>query len=255
MDEEEAHVPAFDAEEDETKVSHTFNDEFQPHNNELLSLMTELKPATTKKRRTCHTCCQSDTSFRRNIRRSINLLNLSPRQKSLLLDRYVSLVEQYADSKLRFTVVYTCARTISTLCGILTPALVSIQPFFGADSVTNPIWWSSFGTSFALALINGYISLFKIDKRYISTTRAYYQLESEGWSYLSLTGMYGVNEADERPTHSLRFRGFMNRVEEIRKGEFSVEFSSSSSAPVERKKSSQHDTLLFRGGAKKKESA
>ncbi len=157
----------------------------------------------------------------------INFLNISPRQKSLILDRYVSLVEQYGVTKRRFTRAYGSMRFFTTLFGIVTPALVSIQPFFGNEATSNPMYWSVFVTSLAAALLNGYISLYKVDKKFASSTRAYLQLESEGWQYFSLVGKYG--EIDPMtgiiPTHANRFTMFMQTVEKIRKGEARVNYS------------------------------
>ena len=127
-------------------------DDYQAHEDECEYLSQQLKPRTrpSQENATCCSCPKEEARsvrFRRNVRRMINFLNISPRQKSLILDRYVSLVEQYNDTKRRYTRAYGAMRFFTTLFGILTPALVSIQPFFGAEATSNPMYWSVFVTS------------------------------------------------------------------------------------------------------------
>ena len=197
----------------------------------------QLKPRPPRVEAPMFPCCcaqrheSRSNKFRTNVRRTVHLLNISPRQKALILDRYVALVEQYADVKNKFTGLYNTTRCVTTLCGILTPALVSIQPFFGSDTWGNPMYWTTFSTSFTLALINGYISLYKIDKKFASSTKAYLELESAGWEYFSLVGRYAqILDTDPKPTHSNRFLQFMTRVEEIRKGESKIDYGGGNSS-------------------------
>ena len=89
------------------------------------------------------------------------------------------------------------------------------------------MYWTVFCTSLAAALLNGFISLFKVDKKFQSSTRAYLNLESEGWCYFSLVGKYGEMDPDSNivPTHSNRFAMFMQTVEKIRRGEARVQYA------------------------------
>ena len=217
-----------------TTWPNTTEDDYQAHADEVQYLSCQLKPnakhSQTTVRRCCNCCADDDARsnrFRRNVRRVVNFLNISPRQKSLILDRYVSLVEQYADTKRRYTRAYHSMRFFTTLFGIVTPGLVSIQPFFGAESTENPMYWTVFCTSLLAALLNGFISLFKVDKKFQSSTRAYLNLESEGWSYFSLVGKYAeINPVTNmNPSHANRFNMFMQTVEKIRKGESRVQYA------------------------------
>ena len=211
--------------------------------NELINLRKQLAPRRVykidedlpRKSKYCSSCCEVEddsrsNEFRRNVRRVINLLNISPRKKAILLDRYVSLVEEYAKTKKYFTYTYNAARITTTLCGIITPALVSIQPLFGANAVQNPVYWSTWGTSLLSGIVSGYIALFKLDRKFYSTTKAYLRLEGEGWAYLTLSGKYANVSLDgDEPTHANRFTMFCNEVESIRRGEVSVDMSGSTS--------------------------
>ena len=231
-----------------------FLDEYMYDREEIECMKDQLRPR--QKQMNSSICCclnarheSRSAKFRTNVRRTVHLLNISPRQKALILDRYVALVEEYANVKQKFTVLYNSTRCVTTLCGILTPALVSIQPFFGADSFVNPVYWATFSTSFTLALINGYISLYKIDKKYQSTIKAHSELESAGWEYFSLVGRYAQSaDPDAKPTHSTCFLQFMDRVEEIRKGESKVDYGASS-ASEEHSGAFRASSIDIHGGA------
>lgn len=204
---------------------------------ELANLQYQLSPqAKFADRRHCcrwiadSLCCRppkddvKSDRFRRNIRRSLNFLDLSPSKKAIILDRYVSLVERYNHIKKRYTLAYNFTRSIVTLLHVLTPGFVSIQPFFGADTYSNTMYWVTFATTVVSGLITSYISLFKLDKKFYSTTHAYLRLEAEGWAYITLTGKYGRDpETDIAPTHENRFHQFCNEVEQIRQSEMKTD--------------------------------
>lgn len=223
-------------------VDTDLSDDYIRARQEIDNLKTQLSPRvydeevkSNQKGHCCGLCDPVDDAkskkFRRNIRRVVNLLNISPRKKCIILDRYVSLVESYSKTKTYYTYSYNGARIVTTLCGILTPALVSIQPMFGTDTIHNPLYWSTWGVSLMSGIVSGYIALFKLDRKYYSTTKAYMTLESEGWCYFTLTGRYAVTyEGEGDPTHANRFAMFCDAVETIRKGEQKVDISSSSSS-------------------------
>ena len=184
------------------------------------------------------TCCQKfmnccspprddlrSNKFRRTVRRSINFLNLTSRKKAILLDRYVSLVENYEKTRKRYTIAFNSTRSIVTLLNILTPAFVSIQPMWGGEAYTNAMYWTTFATTVISGLITSYIGLFKLDKKFYSTTQAYLRLETEGWCYFTLTGKYGKDPDNPnfRPTHENRFFKFCAEVESIRRSEMKVD--------------------------------
>ena len=163
--------------------------------------------------------------FRRNVRRSINLLNITTRKKAILLDRYVSLVEAYQATRKKYTIAYNSTRSIVTLLNILTPAFVSIQPVFGADTYYNFMYWTTFATTVISGLISSYIGLFKLDKKFYSTTQAYLRLETEGWCYFTLTAKYSKNVENPltKVTHENQFRRFCSEVENIRRSEMKTD--------------------------------
>lgn len=163
--------------------------------------------------------------FRRNVRRSINFLNITTRKKAILLDRYVSLVESYQATRKKYTIAYNSTRSIVTLLNILTPAFVSIQPVFGADTYYNFMYWTTFATTVISGLISSYIGLFKLDKKFYSTTQAYLRLETEGWCYFTLTGKYAKNIENPlvKVTHENQFRRFCSEVENIRRSEMKTD--------------------------------
>jgi len=225
---------------DDTETITTFDDQVEHQN-----LMHQLAPSNDMTIEP--TCCQrlyrtlccrpprddiNSNKFRRNVRRSVNFLPLSARKKAIILDRYVSLVEAYAKVKKRYTIAFNLARFWVTLFNILTPAFVSIQPLFGLDATSNPMYWTTWATTLTSGLLTSYISLFKLDKKFYSTTRAYLRLETEGWQYFTLTNKYGKDETMPRPTHDNRFYLFCQSVESIRKIEMKVDYDRTTTQSV-----------------------
>ncbi len=212
-----------------TRPPSAWNDDFLYNREEITYMNQELRPQKPEDQKSLLCCCGTDqrsSRFTKSVRRTLHLLNVSPRKKGLIMDRYVQLVEAYALEKSRYTKFYNSLRCLTTVCGILTPALVSVQPLFGADTTANPVYWTTFSTSFTLALLNGIISLYKIDKKYASSTKAYLSLETIGWQYFSLVGPFSQqSETDPPATHSNQFGKFMARIEEIRKTESQTEYS------------------------------
>ena len=126
------------------------------------------------------------------------------------------------------------------------PGFVSIQPVFGADTYSNTMYWVTFATVVS-GLITSYISLFKLDKKFYSTTHAYLRLESEGWAYITLTGKYGRDpETGIAPTHDNRFHHFCNEVEQIRQSEMKVDMIKTGTAASNNGASSQDGTTRRR---------
>jgi len=165
----------------------------------------------------------NSTRFRRNVRRSINFLVLSSRKKAIIMDRYVSLVESYAKTRQRYTAAYNGTRSIIAVLNILTPAFVSIMPFFEDEHLQqNAMYWVTFATTVVSGLTNAFERLFRLDKKYYSTTHAFLLLETEGWHFLTLTGKYATKDGVES-THENKFHTFCHEVECIRRSEMKVD--------------------------------
>ena len=189
-------------------------------------------PTCCENVKSCFCCTPRDdlnsTKFKRNVRRSINFLVLSSRKKAILLDRYVSLVETYAKTRIRYTNAYNATRSIIAVLNILTPAFVSIMPLFENSNLmyTNTMYWVTFGTTVISGLTNAFERLFRLDRKFFSTNRAFLLLETEGWHYLTLTGEYSAKTPDgNEPTHDNKFSAFCHEVECIRRSEMKVDMA------------------------------
>ena len=198
---------------------------FYNNKDEIEKLTNELQK--TKRKMVSFT----EKSFLHDIRRVLSFLELSPSQKAIIVDRYVKLLDKYKNKKKKYTRIYGWIRGISQFCSIVTPALVSIQPVTTNNKTTeNPIYWAAWGTSFLLGIMTGYISLFRLDKKYFTFTESYLRLESEGWNYFCLCGRYAKQELEaEEPTHASRFRLFCQEIENIRQSAFSTTMKSNDS--------------------------
>lgn len=221
--------------EEDSQSCNTNNDEVETKNLEYQLAPTNditEPPTCGENAKNCLCCIPRDdlnsTQFKRNVRRSINFLVLSSRKKAILLDRYVSLVEQYAKTRIRYTHAYNATRSIIAVLNILTPAFVSIMPLFENSNLmyTNTMYWVTFATTVIAGLTNAFERLFKLDRKYFSTSRAYLLLETEGWHYLTLTGKYSSKTTDgNEPTHDNKFAAFCHEVECIRRSEMKVDMA------------------------------
>ena len=126
------------------------------------------------------------------------------------------------------TGVQTCALPISlrfivTAGSIILPAILSIGQMDQEDLPNNfdiISYWSSWGISLLVTASNGFIQLFSIDKKYYDYSLTTEQLKSEAWEYFQLSGKY-----EEFENHNEPLKIFCNKVEKIKNGQISREFS------------------------------
>ena len=69
-----------------------FEDDYQYDREELTQMKNQLRPKQRKRQEAVCLCCSTkhesrSALFRRNVRRTVHLLNISPRMKALILDR------------------------------------------------------------------------------------------------------------------------------------------------------------------------
>ena len=101
---------------------------------------------------------------------------------------------------------YRCAKTFVTLGALLVPALT------GLDSRRLPsdvLFWLIWTISLATSASNAFVSLFGIDRSYFSCSQQLAALETEAWSYISLSGAY------HDKSHQDNFATFMEKCEFI----------------------------------------
>ena len=154
---------------------------------------------------------------------------ITPFQKSLLEERYVTIVNNFHRRCILYAIIFHTFRFIVTVGSLLVPALLSVD-FTGSNqdqTVKTTIYWSTWSLSVAVTTCNGIMTLFKIDKKYYFLHTTYEQLVSEGWQYFELTGRYSgqlTKHMNEPPTHSNQFIHFCSNIEKIKMKQVEEEY-------------------------------
>ena len=176
-------------------------------------------------------CCCFNISFGHDMKDIVysNMIDLDPIHKQLFISRYIKTT-QHTEIKARLvSFSYFVLVTITIILGVAVPAIMSLS----ADS--DRVWyWVTWTFSLILAIINGFIGTFKIQKEYIVLNSVLVRLKGEGWAFLELCGSYGtpVNRDDgsgetEPATHRNKIQKFFYRIENLKQKQFIAEFSES----------------------------
>jgi Protein of unknown function (DUF4231) len=139
---------------------------------------------------------------------------LEPLQRDALIRRYAEVLRELRTKRRRIACQYHALRVTSTLGSLLIPALLSAQYASGVG-IQNEVafFWITWTISFLVTFSNGMLTMFKIDKQYVSFQAAFEQLYSEGWQYIQLGGRY--SHGKKTPTHANQLLRFIHRIETI----------------------------------------
>jgi hypothetical protein len=143
-------------------------------------------------------------------------------QKNSILNRYVTLTENFKRRAYMYSVVFHIGRTIVTVGSLIVPALLSIQYMdSGPASVQNmtyQIYWITWCISLLVTTCNGILTLFKVDKKYYFLHTALEHFKSEMWQYIHLSGKYGGHYLKKgvTPTHENNYVYFCHNIEKIK---------------------------------------
>tara|TARA_B100001094_G_scaffold143638_1_gene139131 strand:- start:1359 stop:2075 length:717 start_codon:yes stop_codon:yes gene_type:complete len=158
-----------------------------------------------------------------NFNTIIEESDLSPIDKTILKSRFLNEIMYYDYKRDNVKMYYNTLRFMVTTGSILLPAILSIGQMDEEslpDNFENILFWSSWGISLIVTASNGFIQLFSLDKKYYDYSLTTEQLKSEAWEYFQLSGKY-----EDYCDHSQPFRTFCNRIEKIKNGQISREFS------------------------------
>ena len=149
--------------------------------------------------------------------------NLTNIDKTILKSRFLNEIKYYDYKRDNIKIYYNTLRFIVTAGSIILPAILSIGQMDQEDLPNNfdiISYWSSWGISLLVTASNGFIQLFSIDKKYYDYSLTTEQLKSEAWEYFQLSGKY-----EEFENHNEPLKIFCNKVEKIKNGQISREFS------------------------------
>jgi hypothetical protein len=188
-------------------------------------------------------CCGLSTTSKRMIYLLEDLDTLTPFQKKTLINRYITLTEEYYQRSFLFAIVFHGGRTIVTVGSLMVPALLSIQN----TSVAGPqvgiaVYWLTWGLSLLVTMFNGILTLFKIDKKYYFLHSVLEHLNSEIWQYIHLTGNYDTHTII--PTHQNKFSHFCDAMEKLKLKQVEEEYYKVTSPTPKKKSELTSDTTI-----------
>ena len=146
-----------------------------------------------------------------NINDAIEELKIDSQKKLILKNRFLYLINKYKSYSTYYIIFYDVGRCIVTIGSISIPALLSTEYYIER----NISFWIVWSISLLVSLVNGYITLFKLDKKYYSNITTIEKLVCEFWQYMALCGKYSGSYGHIIPTHDNQFVFFTNNIERI----------------------------------------
>jgi hypothetical protein len=147
-------------------------------------------------------------------------LHIEQYKKSVLQQRYLVVLRDFHKRAKILSYLFYTIKIIITVGSILVPALLSIQ----GSTVQTQIYWTTWLISVSVTVSNGFLTLFKLDKKYFFIHTTLEMLHSEGWQYIGLSGRYSPKDAPEPPTHENQFLVFFHMAEKIKMRQVEEEY-------------------------------
>lgn len=166
-------------------------------------------------------CCKSKKTPEQDLFEVFDNLELDSNKKAVLQNRYLRVLENFHSRARTLSWSYYGVRTIVTVGSILVPAFLSIQT---TPTTNNVMYWTTWMISLAVTICNGFMTLFKLDKKYYFINTTLEMLHSEGWQYIGLTGRYSPKDPIEPPSHDNQFIIFFHMAEKIKMRQVEEEF-------------------------------
>lgn len=141
----------------------------------------------------------------------LRTLGLTGRSKLIIKQRFLKLYNRYK-LKLNYnTYTYNTGRVVSTVFGIIIPALITLDNELNEKSnISKIISYTTFSLSIVTTIINAMIDLFQLNKKTYTYSVAKNNMETEGWLFLTLSGKY-----HKYNDHNECWRKFLYKIEKI----------------------------------------
>jgi len=146
-------------------------------------------------------------------------LNIEQYKKTILQERYLEVLHNFHQRSITLAYMFYTTRIIMTVGSILVPAFLSIQ----GSTFQTQIYWATWVLSLSVTISNGFMTLFKIDKKYFFINTTLELLHSEGWQYVGLSGRYAGKDGIT-PTHENQFLIFFHMAEKIKMRQVEEEY-------------------------------
>lgn len=146
-------------------------------------------------------------------------LKIDKYKKTVLQERYLEVLQNFHQRSITLAYMFYITRIIMTVGSILVPAFLSIQ----GSTFQTQIYWATWVLSLSVTISNGFMTLFKIDKKYFFIHTTLELLHSEGWQYVGLSGRYAGKDG-VTPTHENQFLVFFHMAEKIKMRQVEEEY-------------------------------
>ena len=145
----------------------------------------------------------------------LDLKTLNNLQKNIILVRFHRISTYCLTNFKHISNYYSFSKIFIITCGILNPALLSINSN-KENGYYIIIFWSVWILQLAVSLITAYISFYKWDRKYFLYNSYRSKINQEIWYFLELTGRYNVKEDEESIiNHDSRLNLFLERIESL----------------------------------------
>lgn len=163
------------------------------------------------------------------IRLFRSITSLTPIQIRVIELRYLTLLKTYSTRIIYIDFFHHFTRSFVSLGSVIVPALLSIQ------SPTSPtslgLYWTTWLISLLVTSFHNLVTIFRFDKKYFAIHNTYERLQTEGWSYLQLSGRYSGHHPSQPslpsviPTHKNQFQLFVHTIEKVQMRQITDEYN------------------------------
>lgn len=165
----------------------------------------------------CSNSSELDKIINRIIEMIYKNINISDRDKEILLIRYIGIVKKIERKYKRHARYFSWASIFTNTASILVTALISINNIDRTnETTTQSLWWASWILSLLISIVTTLGSFYKWDRKYLLLYKVYTKLEQEIWMFLELVGPYRVN-SNTGDGHHEKLPAFYARLELINK--------------------------------------
>ena len=166
------------------------------------------------------------TEHYEHIYEIIRQMDIDTFKKRIISARFINLIKSINSRVCTVCYTYNFMKFFQQTGSIIIPSILSIQGATNNDSTFHTgMYWGTWGLSLTIGLLTNWISVFKLDKKFILYSSIQSKLEQEFWLYISLTGRYGNtiitrkngSTKIKKSTHKEKIDIFLQRIEELYK--------------------------------------
>jgi hypothetical protein len=141
-------------------------------------------------------------TFRSSFTAVLDKTEISEYAKVVIRERYVEMVVEFENKNAATRRLYTGLRVVVMLGGIAMPAFITVMQSLKCDHAAD-LFWLTLSTSLAVSVSASVMEVFDVVKSHYTYLATSEQLQTEGWSFLSLSGNYACYDSHDRSWQKL----------------------------------------------------